>query len=144
MHVISYFECTASILFSSYHPNINPLSANSTKWSNTLKRFVGKLSTNCLSVFDHFMGLALNKINKINLRKVKQNPKPSFPYLQINEICLKTRNSHKQLYRKLLRSTSFRPKIYHSYATAVLRDIWKHSDKIVISWTIITEHAVDL
>ena len=37
----------------------NPLSANFTKWSNTLKQFVGKLPTNCLSVFDHFVGLAL-------------------------------------------------------------------------------------
>ena len=37
----------------------NPLSANPTKWSNTLKQFVGKLPTNCLSVFDHFVGLAL-------------------------------------------------------------------------------------
>ena len=38
---------------------INPLSANLTKWSNTLKQFVGKLPTNCLSVFDHFVGLVL-------------------------------------------------------------------------------------
>ena len=30
-----------------------------TKWSNTLKQFVGKLPTNCLSVFDHFVILAL-------------------------------------------------------------------------------------
>ena len=37
----------------------NPLSANFTKWSNTLKQFVGKLPKNCLSVFDHFVGLAL-------------------------------------------------------------------------------------
>ena len=37
----------------------NPLSANPTKWSNTLKQFVGSLPTNCLSVFDHFVGLAL-------------------------------------------------------------------------------------
>ena len=37
----------------------NPLSANFTKWSNTLKQLVGKLSTNSLSVFDHFEGLAL-------------------------------------------------------------------------------------
>ena len=26
-----------------------------TKWSNTLKQFVGNLSTNVLSVFDHFV-----------------------------------------------------------------------------------------
>ena len=38
---------------------LNPLSANPTKWSNTLKQFVGKLPTNCLSVFDHFVGLVL-------------------------------------------------------------------------------------
>ena len=38
---------------------INPLSANPTKWSNTLKQFVGFLPTNCLSVFDHIVGLAL-------------------------------------------------------------------------------------
>ena len=38
---------------------INPLSANFTKRSNTLKQFLGKLLTNCLSVFGHFGGLAL-------------------------------------------------------------------------------------
>ena len=38
--------------------SLNPLSAKPTKWSNTLKQFVGKLSTNFLSVFDHFVGLA--------------------------------------------------------------------------------------
>ena len=42
---------------------INPLSANPTKWSNTLKKFVGKLSTNCLSVFDHFVGLVLKGLS---------------------------------------------------------------------------------
>ena len=33
---------------------INPFSTNPTKWSNTLKQFVGNLLMNCLSVFDHF------------------------------------------------------------------------------------------
>ena len=42
---------------------INPLSVNPTKWSNTLKQFVGKLATNCLSVFDHFVGLGLKGSN---------------------------------------------------------------------------------
>ena len=37
----------------------NPLNANITKWSKTLKQFVGKLPTNCLSVFGHFVGLML-------------------------------------------------------------------------------------
>ena len=38
---------------------LNPLSANPTKWSNTPEQFVGNLPANCLSVFDHFVGLAL-------------------------------------------------------------------------------------
>ena len=33
-------------------------SANFKKWSNTLKQFVDQLPTNCLSVFDYFVGLA--------------------------------------------------------------------------------------
>ena len=43
----------------------NPFSANSTKWSNTLKQFVGNLLANCLSVFDHFLGLALKGLKVI-------------------------------------------------------------------------------
>ena len=46
---------------------INPLSANPTKWSNTLKQFVGNLRTNYLSVFDHFVKLALKGLNWIFL-----------------------------------------------------------------------------
>ena len=51
---------------------VNPLSANHTKWSNTLNKFVGKLPTNCLSWFDHFVelelkGLILNALNKLLL-----------------------------------------------------------------------------
>ena len=47
--------------------SFNPLSANFTKWSNTLKQFVGKLPTNCLSVFDHFVGLALKGLKRIDI-----------------------------------------------------------------------------
>ena len=43
---------------------ITLLSANPTKWSNTLKQFVGKLPTNCFSVVDHFVKLALKGLNK--------------------------------------------------------------------------------
>ena len=43
---------------------VNPLSANPTKWSNTLKQFVGKLPAKCLSVFDRFVGLALKGLNR--------------------------------------------------------------------------------
>ena len=34
--------------------SVNPLSTNLTKWSN------------CLSVFDHFVGLALKRVNEAN------------------------------------------------------------------------------
>ena len=46
-----------------YH--IHPLSVNPTKWSDTLKLFVSNLPTNCLSVFGHFVGLALKRFKRI-------------------------------------------------------------------------------
>ena len=49
-----------------------PLGASPTKWSNTLKQFVGKLPSNCLSVFEHFVGLArkgLSNISRLKARK---------------------------------------------------------------------------
>ena len=42
---------------------VNPLGANPTKWSSTLKQFVGNWPTNCLSVFDHFVKLALKGLS---------------------------------------------------------------------------------
>ena len=61
---------TSLLTFRSSHPEVfvtalnfanfsTLLSANPIKWSNTLKQLVGNLPTNCLSVFDHFVGLAL-------------------------------------------------------------------------------------
>ena len=44
---------------------INPLSANSTKWPNTLKQIVGNLPTNYLSVFDHFVELAFKGLRDL-------------------------------------------------------------------------------
>ena len=44
--------------YDEYGKLFNPLSANPTKWSSTLKQFVGFLPTNYLSVFDHFVGLS--------------------------------------------------------------------------------------
>ena len=49
---------------SNFFLKINPLRANPTKWSRTLKQFVDNLPTNCLSVFDHFVGLALKGLIK--------------------------------------------------------------------------------
>ena len=48
---------------------IIPLSANPTKWSNTLRQLVGNLPTNCLSVFDHFVKLVLKGLTKDSLLK---------------------------------------------------------------------------
>ena len=48
----------------------NPLSTNITKWSNTLKQFISKLPTNCLSVFDHFMILALEGLKNIKVLEI--------------------------------------------------------------------------
>ena len=67
-----------------YNPRVfgymfNPLSANPIKWSNTLKQFVGNLPTNCLSVFDHFVKLALKRlcrlvtITQLDFRKISLN-----------------------------------------------------------------------
>ena len=50
---------------------INPLSANPTKWSNTLKQFIANLLTNCLSVFDHFVELALKGLTLSVVANIK-------------------------------------------------------------------------
>ena len=54
---------------------LNPLSAKFIKRSNTLKQFVGKLPTNCLSVFDHFVGLALKGLSMFLEGTVRKNSK---------------------------------------------------------------------
>ena len=54
--VLSIHVRNSKIIFSIV---INPLRANPTNWSNTLKQFVGNLPTNCLSVLDYFVKLAL-------------------------------------------------------------------------------------
>ena len=46
---------------------LNPLSTIFLKWPNTVKQFVGKLPTNCLSVFGHFKKMVLKGIT-INLK----------------------------------------------------------------------------
>ena len=65
------------------YSQLNPLSANFTKWLNTLKQFVGKLPTNCLSVFHHFVELALKGLKATALKDVNTNE--SF----VNNICFR-------------------------------------------------------
>ena len=47
-----------------YQCTFNPLSVNPIKWSNTLKT-CRLLPTNCLNVFDHFLGSALKGLTSI-------------------------------------------------------------------------------
>ena len=70
----------------------NPLSANFTKWSNTLKQFVGKLPTNCLSVFDHFVELSLKGLRSARkyMRKEKGPLVANVP--SSKQKCLNLRN----------------------------------------------------
>ena len=48
------------VLLHLYYAALNPLRAIPIKWSNTLEniQFDGNLSTNCLSLFNHFVVLA--------------------------------------------------------------------------------------
>ena len=67
-------EVKVSTKENKYVSVINPLSANPTKLSNTLKQFVGSLPTNFVGALDHFVGLALNGLSrfaesKLNGRK---------------------------------------------------------------------------
>ena len=58
------FFTSCEILFFSF----NPLSANFTKWPNTLKQFVRNLPPNCLSVFGHFCGIGAKRVKNCLVR----------------------------------------------------------------------------
>ena len=68
-----------------FDSNINPLSSNPTKWLNTLKQFVGKLTTYCLSVFEHFV-----KLRQKGLREIK--------WIRLNSLNINTCTSFQQLH----------------------------------------------
>ena len=52
--------------------SVDPLSASPTKWVIHIQAIHQQKSTNCLSVFDHFVGLALKFLNsgKSNINNV--------------------------------------------------------------------------
>ena len=60
----TYYSKSARVV-SFFNFKLNPLNANPKKWSNTLKQIVGNLPTICLSVFDHFMNLALKGLKEL-------------------------------------------------------------------------------
>ena len=55
-------------IITSYYIYFNLLTANPAKWSNTLKQFFGNLSTNRLSMFDHFVKLALKGLRNYTIK----------------------------------------------------------------------------
>ena len=77
------------------HFFFNPLSANPTKWSNTLKQFVSILPTNCLSEFDHFVGLALKVLNVGE--QLRWMP------IILNHIFYPTKTTGNNIFRKLIK-----------------------------------------
>ena len=69
---------------------LNPLNVNFTKWSTTLKHFVGNLAMNCLSVLDHFVGLVLKGLSRSTTREATRvqsllYQKSSLALLVVNE-----------------------------------------------------------
>ena len=46
---------------------INPLSANPTKWLNTLKQFIGKSPANYLSVFVDFVDFVIKELMNVGV-----------------------------------------------------------------------------
>ena len=73
---------------------INPLNANPEKWSNTLKQIVGNLPTICLSVFDHFMNLALEGLSEKKLYFNCTKPRHRAADCRSSKTCLICKNKH--------------------------------------------------
>ena len=69
---------------------LNRLSAKLTKWPNTLKQLVSNLPTNCLSVFGHFVRLALKRLKKNSeetLRNHKKDKQSSGVLYKTEQAC---------------------------------------------------------
>ena len=84
---------------------IIPLSANPTKWSNTLRQLVGNLPTNCLSVFDHFVKLVLKGLTKDSLLKFHKSDIRS--KIGLKKISLRRTRAKKGKLIKILRIWMF-------------------------------------
>ena len=90
---------------------INPSSANFTKWSNTLKQFVDKLPTNCLSVFDDFVGLALKGLRCGNCLSRSNIHSTHFEIEIISNITAKMWNKIPNEIKEATSLTAFKSKI---------------------------------
>ena len=67
---------------------LNPLNANPTKLSNTLKQFVDKSPTSRLSVFDHFVKLVLKELKMETLLAESRIPKMAIRDVKVGKIKL--------------------------------------------------------
>ena len=92
----------------------NLLNANPTKWSNTLKQFVGRLPTNHLRVFHHFVGLALKGLSvKILHSSVSSHKNLRIVFRQVNPISVFSYNHFDKAPKTYV--TSYSCSIQHFY-----------------------------
>ena len=86
MHLINPLSLRSIVKITKNLP-FNPSNASPTKWSNTLKQFVGKLPKNCLGLFDHFVGLALKRLKDLeNFPDIVSNV--NFPHNPFSVVCI--------------------------------------------------------
>ena len=82
-------------------PNFNPLIANPTKWSNTLKQFAAKLLKNCLSMFDHYVKLVFKgflKTSQVVMLYTLGYQPPAYLKIEFNNLQKIIVNSREQFW----------------------------------------------
>ena len=90
---------------------LNTSSTNPTKWSNTPKQFVSKLQTNCLSLFDHFVKLAVKRLKSGNNLQIAitsvypQTFETEFQRQKVQYFSIKHVNRHENSKKVYLQST---------------------------------------
>ena len=84
LFLMEHCDTTQKLHFNPFCVNVysfNPFSVNPTKWSNTLKQFVGNSGRIVLSVLDYFVGLALKELNALKkMETLEQNELPNFSF----------------------------------------------------------------
>ena len=131
-HSLTYSLCQkASSQHNVKRSNFNSLSANSTKWSNT-PTIRWLLPTNCLNVFDHFVGLAMDWIGLIDTGPSSKNlmcqmvftficmNKCKFEFKSKDAFRIQSSHSWKPL-------TNFAKNSILSYSTVFWMHLWSHS-----------------
>ena len=110
---------------------VNPLSANPTKWSNRLKQFVGNMPTNCLSVFDHFVGLALKGLTA--LAKIGQSSSLIFCLMLVGNKRNKLAEPDFLMETPMFNIASLEQKIMISFQLGVSCNLWNTHDRAKFS-----------